>query len=194
MKVKIVMTLMAAMAGEPLFGQSRPALPFEAYRVALFGGKPAVPVIFGEYEALYRQEIIDGVVMGYGVWRDGVEKPGVNFAGHYVVIRMSAGAPGLRMAIVDALTGTILYPPLSIHGIGVRNFDLPLLQRENSVARNPSIEFRADSRLMVITASVAGVRAPAEFYYELGRRGWKLVRRLDQAPRPSKSPYKRAAH
>ena len=42
MKVKIVMTLLAAMAGEPLFGQSRPALPFEAYRVAVFGGKPAV--------------------------------------------------------------------------------------------------------------------------------------------------------
>ena len=141
-------------------------------------------MIFGEYEALYRQEIIDGVVMGYGVWRDGVEKPGVNFAGHYIVIRMSAGAPGLRMAIVDAITGTILYPPLSIDGIGVRNFDLPLYYQENSGAQNPFVKFRPDSRLMVITATAAGMPAPEDFYYELGRRGWKLLRRVERAPRP----------
>ena len=57
------------------------------------------------------------------------------------MIQMSAGAPGLRMVIVDAITGKIIYPPISIHGVGARSFDLPLLLEDNSVARNPIVEF-----------------------------------------------------
>ena len=122
-----VLVVLAAIGAAPLIGQHRKSPIFESYRVKVFSGAPAAPAIAGEYEERYRQQIVDGVVRGDGVLRNGIEQPGVNFAGRYIVIQMSAGAPGLRMVIVDAITGKIIYPPISIQGVGGRSFDLPLL-------------------------------------------------------------------
>ena len=183
MSVKRVFVLLAAITAAPLIGQHRQPPAFESYKAKVFSGVPAAPVISGEYEERYHQQIVDGVVRGDGVLRDGIEQPGVNFAGRYIVIQMSAGAPGLRMVIVDAITGKIIYPPISIHGVGARSFDLPLLVEDNSVPRNPIVEFRPDSRLMVVSATLNGAPTPADFYYELDGRGWNLIRKVTRVPR-----------
>jgi hypothetical protein len=116
---------------------------------------------------------------GYGVFRDGKEQKGPNFAGSLIVVQWGCGAPCMRMAIVDARSGTLYYPPISFNGIGVRSFDLPLLMVGDSVPQNPEIQFRLDSNLMVIKATPnQSGRHPSYTYYFLWRRGrWILLQK-----------------
>jgi hypothetical protein len=95
-----------------------------------------------------------------------------------IVIQWPCGAPCLRMAIVNARTGDIYYPPITIAGT-VENFSLLLLSVGNSVSRNPSVEFRLNSRLMVIKATpVQSHSHPSFTYYFLWNRDrWSLLRR-----------------
>jgi len=57
----------------------------------------------------------DGVEKGWGVYRDGKAqgKSGPKFAGNMIVVEWSSGAPGMEMAMVDAKTGEVYYPPIS---------------------------------------------------------------------------------
>jgi hypothetical protein len=82
------------------------------------------------------------------VFHDGREQhgPGPNFAGKMIVVQWGCGAPCLMMAMVDAVTGEIYSLPLAIDD----SLALPLLCVGNAVSRNAGVEFRQDSRLMVI--------------------------------------------
>ena len=84
------------------------------------------------------------------------------------------------MAIVDARTGDVYYPPISANGVGARSFDLPLLTVGNVVSRNSEVQFRLNSNLMIIksTPSQSG-RHPAYTYYFLWRQNrWILLRKM----------------
>jgi hypothetical protein len=158
---------------------------FEDYPASeVFTGAPAAPKLVTSPEQNYADQIRDGVEKGYGVFRDSKEQKGPNFAGNLIVIQWGCGAPCLRMAIVDARSGEVYYPPISINGVGARSFDLPLLMIGDSVPQNPEVQFRANSRLMIIKATPnQSGRHPSYTYYFLWRQDrWALLKKvpLDQ--------------
>lgn len=168
--------------------QGTPALPrFEDYPADhLFQGKPAPPKLDSPAARLYRTRIRDGVEKGWGVhdggWGvhgegQGSERPGPNFAGHYVVIRWGCGSPCIQLAIVDAQTGSVYSPPMTAQGSG---FVLPLLTVGNRVSRPAEVDFRLDSRLMIMRATpVQSERHPSyEHYFVVEHNRWKLLRRV----------------
>ena len=130
-------------------------------------------------EQTYADQIRDGVEKGYGVFRDGKEQKGANFAGSLVVIQWGCRAPCMRMALVDARTGDVYYPPISFNGLGTRSFDLPLLTVGNSVPQNPEVQFRPNSSLMIIKATPKQSGShPSYTYYFLWRQNrWTLLRK-----------------
>ena len=157
---------------------------FEDYPAGrIFAGTPASPKLVKPLEQSYADQIRDGVDKGYGVFRDGKEQKGPNFAGNLVVIQWGCGAPCMRMAIVDARTGETYYPPISFNGIDARSFDLPLLTIGNSVPQNPEVQFRLNSILMIIKATPNQSRGQHSYtYYFLWRRNrWTLLRKVPLA-------------
>jgi hypothetical protein len=154
---------------------------FEDYPAnEIFTGTSAAPKLVTPLEQSCAEQIRDGVKKGYGVFRDGKEQKGPNFAGNLIVIQWGCGAPCLRMAIVDARTGDVYYPPISANGVGARSFDLPLLTVGNAVSRNAEVQFRLNSNLMIIktTPSQSGSH-PAYTYYFLWRQNrWTLLRKM----------------
>lgn len=154
---------------------------FEDYPVTdVFKGTPAAPKIVTPQKRMYRTRIREGVSKGWGVVRDGKEQPGPNFAGHMIVVQWPCGAPCMMMAMADAQTGDVYSSPISFDGIGSQSLALPLLTPELAVGRNPDVEFRQDSSLMVIRAtSKQTPQHPSYTYYFLWQVGeWKLLRRV----------------
>jgi hypothetical protein len=127
----------------------------------------------------YADQIRDGVERGYGVFRGGKEEKGANFAGHLIVIQWGCGSPCMRMAVVDARTGDVYYPPISFDGVGAQSFDLPLLTLPDSVPQNPVVQFRLNSGLMIIKASPSqlGHHDPYGYYFLWHMNQWMLLRR-----------------
>jgi len=153
---------------------------FEDYSVGhAFTGSLTSPRLPTPLEQRYAAQIRDGVEKGYGVFRDGKEQKGPNFAGRMIVVQWSCGSPCLRMAMVDAITGIVYYPPISYDGIRTQNFDLPLLIIGNSVPQNPEVRFRLNSGLMIIQATQTHSRNNHSYtYYFLWRQNkWTLLRK-----------------
>jgi hypothetical protein len=170
-----------------LAAQGISALPrFEDYPAGqAFEGRPNPPKLKNRYEQLYRTRIREGVEKGWGVhargWGvygqgKGKERPGPNFAGRYIVITWGCGSPCIQMAIVDAQTGSIYRPPITADPQG---FVLPLLTLGNRVSRPAEVDFRLDSRLMIIRATPVQSKAhPSyEYFFVFEGDGWKLLRR-----------------
>ena len=154
---------------------------FEDYPVGeVFAGRLAVPKLITPLEHSYADQIMGGVDSGYGVLRGGREQSGANFAGDMVVIQWGCGSPCIRMAMVDARSGEVHYPPISFSGIGARSFDLPLLTVGDSVPQNPEVQFRPNSRLMIVRATPGGPGPNRSYTYYFLWRGnrWTLVRKV----------------
>jgi len=178
MKILVACVLaMSAWAQQPSTRIPR----FQDYPVTeTFTGTPATPQIVAPMERQYRTRIRNGVQKGWGVWRDGKQQgtPGPNFAGKMIVVQWGCGAPCLLMAMVEAVTGAVYYPPISFRGIGVQNFALPLLTVGLSVSRNANVEFRLNSGLMIVKATPKqNERHPSYTYYFLWQADrWTLLR------------------
>jgi hypothetical protein len=144
----------------------------------IFAGTPAAPKLLAGMQS-YADQIRDGVERGYGVFRGGKEEKGANFAGHLIVIQWGCGSPCMRMAVVDARTGDVYYPPISFDGVGAQSFDLPLLTLPDSVPQNPVVQFRLNSGLMIIKASPSqlGHHDPYGYYFLWHMNQWMLLRR-----------------
>jgi hypothetical protein len=152
---------------------------FAEYAVPeIFSGSPAAPKVSSPWVRLFADEIVNGVRQGYGVFREGKEQAGPNFAGHLIIIQWGCGAPCLRMAVVNARTGDVYGPPLTYSG-RPHSFDLPLLMRRNEVAQNPVVTFRPDSSLVTIEATPASSRQSYMYYFVWNRR-WILLKRVPQ--------------
>jgi len=156
---------------------------FEDHPVTkIFMGTPAPPILATPQQRLYRTRIREGVAKGAGVWRDGQEQPGPNFAGHYIIIEWYCGSPCAMNAVVDAITGKIYGPPMS-HGL-----DLPGIAPGDPApcARwGPAIvKFRIDSRLMIVEASpdLPEDKINYRHYFLWENNRWKLLRRIPLAP------------
>jgi hypothetical protein len=155
---------------------------FEDYPVGeTFNGTPHPPILTTPQQRLFRTRIRDGVEKGWGVWINGEwtkeqNKPGPNFAGHYIVISWGCGSACIRMAMTDAETGTVYSPPIS-----EGTFALPMLVFPNSAGSAADVQFRKDSRLMIVRATPhADHRGaiPYAFYFLWQRDHWTLLRRV----------------
>lgn len=163
--------------------QDMSALPqFEDYPAGhVFQGKATAPKLHNRPARLYRTRIRAGVEKGWGVYDGGSlwgrERPGPNFAGHYIIILWGCGSPCIQMAVVDAETGMVYSPPMTATGSG---FVLPLLTLGNRVSRTSQVDFRLGSRLMVVRATpVQSERHPSyEYYFLFEQNRWKLLRRI----------------
>jgi hypothetical protein len=177
--------IFAALRLLPSIAAQRHSIPlpkFEDYPVKeYFNGTPHAPILQTQEQHRYRTRIREGVEKGWGARINGTgneqNRPGPNFAGHYVVIVWGCGAPCLMMAVCDVATGAVYNPPISAtHGLGS-----PLLVSENSVGRDADVEYRLDSRLMIVTATPHYWNRSAEsysFYFVLQDNHWKLIRRV----------------
>lgn len=183
-RASVILTLLFALAlVTTSLGAATQPPRFEDYpAVDAFAGTPAAPKLTTPAARLYRTRIREGVEKGWGVYRDGKEQnaPGPNFSGDMFVVEWGAGAPGLMMAMVDARTGDVYYPPISHLGVGTANFGLPLLSVGWAVPRNPDVQFRVSSRLMIIRATPKQtLPSPSYTYYFLWKdHAWTLLRRL----------------
>jgi hypothetical protein len=113
----------------PTFSQNAPPDPKD-YPVAAsdkYTGKPVDPIITTRRARTYRTVIREGA------------KEGPNFAGRYTIVTWGAGLATFSMAVVDAKTGIVYFPPFkSVYGSG---FGLPFVDDGSSPA------WRIDSRL-----------------------------------------------
>jgi hypothetical protein len=167
-----------------VFAQSgtTPLPRFEDYPVnEVFDQIPHPPILTTPQQRYFRTRIREGVEKGWGVWSNGEwgkeqNGPGPNFAGHYIVIIWGCGSGCIEMAMSDAGTGTVYNPPISEGG-----FALPTLVFPGSVGRAADLQYRKDSRLMIITATPHPDRhdaIPNAFYFLWQGNHWTLLRRV----------------
>lgn len=166
--VRCLILLIAAAVS--LRAQARPR--FEDYPVKeVFRGKPAAPIFASPEDRMYRTRIRQGVEKGWGVIREGKERPGVNFAGRFIVIEWGCGVPCVMMVMVDAPTGKIHHLPMAL-GITMPFFGL----------RSAEVNFRPTSRLLTIDAcpeqSEKADAACYTHYFVWEGEKWKLLQRM----------------
>ena len=167
-QVLLMVVVMTAFGGErsPRFED----YPFNG----IFTGQPVLPIPRTPQERRFRTRIREGVTIGRGVWtgswKQAKERAAPNFAGHYFVIRWGCGSECLMMAVVDALTGTVYPPPLSVSGSELEVPMDPLSDRE--------IWFRVDSTLMVFQNGCASARKQCVYYFNWESNRFRLIRRV----------------
>jgi hypothetical protein len=101
---------------------------FEDYPAEVFNGVPAQPKIVNPVHRKYRTRIRTGVEKGWGVFHEGTERKGPNFAGHIIAVQWGCGTGCRAMVFVDAHTGEIYDPPLSIGRLFDQRIGLPMFE------------------------------------------------------------------
>lgn len=177
----LLILAMAARIARPQ-QSARPLPKFEDYAVnEVFNGVPRPPVLATSEQRLFRTRIREGVEKGWGVWINGEwtreqNRPGPNFAGHYIVIVWGCGAGCIRMVMADAKSGSVYNPPLSAGGLA-----LPMLMFPDSAGKAPELEYRLNSRLMIVKATPHWDKPDAvsyAFYFLWQGDRWSLLRRV----------------
>lgn len=104
---------------------------------------------------------------------------GPNFSGRFVIIDWACGSPCKTMAIVDAKDGNVFFPPITYHdGLQARSFFLPFLTYPGDVSQNPEIQFRLDSRLIIIKCNDGAEERPYTYYFLWDNNRWTLLRKM----------------
>jgi hypothetical protein len=166
--VTVLRLLVASFAVMSVSAQTPAERPprFEDYPVKdVFKGTPASLVLKIPEEWVLKDVFSDGVTNGWGVF-DGVtgkefQRPGVNFAGHYVLVNFGCGQTDghcLGAAIVDVHTGRVYRPPVPDIGEAWRTYfgvlatrslaPHPAFSLHNFPIRSP-LAYRRDSRLVI---------------------------------------------
>jgi PAS domain-containing protein len=158
MKLSAVATLVLCVLGAAAASAQGPTFPqFESYPVSGdFYGTPAPAIISHPGARLFRTMIKEQA------------KAQPNFAGHYRLATWGCGSDCQGLALIDARTGKVYFNPRALNVAGVPNQDEERLQ------------FRADSRLMIISGSVDGFHRyqdKAKFYYEWRNNHFRLIRK-----------------
>ena len=160
---------------------------FEDYPAnAVYTGRPAEPVLGTAEERRFRTVIRRGVTEGWGVedgsTRKQFDRPGPNFAGHYVIVKWGCGSPCLMAAFVDLAHGRVLPPPFH-HGPGHSYFQVPW-----NFPKEP-LQYRLNSRLLIAniceTDRVIQVDGQPTYdaqkcgahYFVMGEKGLTLIQR-----------------
>jgi hypothetical protein len=201
--------LFAGIVASSAWAQSSDVRPpqFKDYPLEnVFKGKPALPVLKTAEERKFEAVIGDGVSKGWGVF-DGetgmeLQRPGPNFAGHFVIVSFGCNKPALTgclaAAIVDARTGRLYQAPAPAPELGLRlpyfgvfaerPAHYPPLSFHDFPLKSP-IAYRLNSRLLIadicersVLAGGSVVAPMAEgcgaHYYLMGDYGLTLILRL----------------
>ncbi len=153
--IALLILLLSPLGAALAHGQSLPK--FEAYPVfERFSGTPAPAIISQPRARLFRTMITTQA------------KGQPNFAGHYNLATWGCGSDCRGFALIDARTGKVYFHPRAFDVAGVPYQDEDRLQ------------FRPDSRLLIISGWVDGVggyQEEATFYYVWKNNRFKLVRK-----------------
>ncbi len=145
-------------------GAGSPAPRFEDYPVReVYKGPPAPVRLDGRRARMFRTRLAEG------------SRSGPNFAGRYTVVVWGCGTGCAQMAVVDARTGRVYFPPVEYH-------DIPDMEDEQARART----FRLDSKLLVLTNDFYdGAGRYTAHYYLFDNNRFRLLRRaVERRPGP----------
>ena len=102
---------------------------------------------------------------------------GPNFAGHYTVVFWGCGTGCAQVAVVDARTGRVYWPPLDYTDIP----DMPEEGEDKASAAARHRNFRPDSRLLVLTRNHYDSRGGyTAYYYLFDKNRFRLLRRAEE--------------
>ena len=154
MRLSVVLVLFLLGLGSAQ-GQTLPR--FESYPASgHFNGTPAPAIISHPRARLFRTMIQNQA------------KAQPNFAGHYHLATWGCGSDCQGLALIDARTGRVYFNPRALNVAGVPYQDEERLQ------------FRPDSRLLIISGSVDGFNRyqdEAKFYYVWRNNRFRLIRK-----------------
>jgi hypothetical protein len=97
-------------------------------------------------------------------------RTGTNFAGHYTVVFWGCGTGCAQLAVVDARTGRVYWPPLEYT-------DIPPDPADEDRARHPN--FRPDSKLLVLTRNHYDGNHTV-YYYLFDKNRFRLLRQAEE--------------
>lgn len=111
------------------YSQEKPPLPkdYPVRKTEIFKGTPARPLLDSKRGRLYRTVLRRGA------------KEGPNFAGRYTIVTWGSGHGVFSMAVVDAKSGKVYFPPFET--VGNTAYGLPFLDK----GENPA--WSVDSKL-----------------------------------------------
>lgn len=179
MNIYLQLVLLSTLAISALAQSSTVSVPrFEDYKVSqIYKGTPAPPRIETPSQRMYRTVIRQGIARGWGVFRDGKEQAGPNFAGHFIVVQWGCGTSCVMMVIVDTLTGKIYDIPLGFGKEAGQRMLLPGLG-----LRPAEVEFRLTSQLWRMDACPDQPHQEHarcySYYYLWQGNNWRLLRRV----------------
>jgi hypothetical protein len=142
----------------------------------VFKGKPAPVKLSNPRDRMYRT-----------VLRTEAKK-GPDFAGHYRMVVVGCGLDSFFLAVVDAHTGDVYWPPFGCITLA-GGFDIPLPEGKGD---KPNPAFRLNSRLFVIVGVEDTIDAKAEdrsaqfWVFDQGK--FKSVYSIPAAWEPEKDP------
>jgi len=106
---------------------------------------------------------------------------GPNFAGHYTVVFWGCGTGCAQVAVVDARTGKVYWPPIDY-------VDIPVSPEEGDADATPHRNFRPDSKLLVLTRDrYDGRGGYTAYYYLFDKNRFRLLRRAEETYPDSES-------
>ena len=136
----------------PACADERDSLPFSAYPAQkIYKGKHASVLLDTREKRNFRTRL-----------RESMAYP-VAFAGEYVVVAWGCGSSCGQGAVVNARTGQVVFLPGTFSGW---------------MHDSPSIEYRIDSRLMVLRGSINEKEPHGVHFYRLSGNHFKLIRHI----------------
>ncbi|HEV2800427.1 MAG TPA: hypothetical protein VGW12_08020 [Pyrinomonadaceae bacterium] len=104
-------------------------------------------------------------------------RAGVNFAGHYTVVFWGCGTGCAQLAVVDARTGSVYWPPLEYTDIPERPEEGEDVAAFAARHRN----FRPDSKLLILTRNhYDGRGSYTAYYYLFDKNRFRLLRQAEE--------------
>ncbi|HZH29637.1 MAG TPA: hypothetical protein VEY11_02505 [Pyrinomonadaceae bacterium] len=176
--------MLAAAEARP---QRRPRAQEGAEAASAKKKKTGEPPRFGDYpvKEIYRGRVAPVIPEGKRarMFRSKLRedaRAGANFAGHYTVVFWGCGTGCAQLAVIDARTGRVYWPPLEY-------MDIPASAEDASV---PHPNFRPDSKLLMLTRShYDGRGGRTAYYYLFDNNRFRLLRRVEERePDPATSP------
>ena len=146
---------------------------FEDYPAGEIYRGPIAPVVLDTKRArLFRGRLREG------------SRQGPNFAGHYTVVFWGCGTGCAQVAVVDAKTGRIYWPPLAYTDIP----DSPEESEDKAAFATRHRNFRPGSKLLVLTrARYDGRGGYTAYYYLFDKNRFRLLRRAEERYTDSES-------
>lgn len=142
--------------------------PFSRFPAALVHGPLHLPRIKTAEQRRFRAVLTNAVTKGYGVVEGGTEheRPGPNFAGHFLLVQWGCGLDCPEAAVIDIVDGAVIPLPTPPGRQSPPSFHL-----ETGSSDLRDLRFTATSRLLRIPNVVDG-RA---YDYVLEGHTWRAL-------------------